>query len=936
MKKKIESKPEEKFIRIQGAKLHNLKDISVSIPRNKLTVITGVSGSGKSSLAFDTLYAEGQRRFVQSLSSYARQFLERMNKPDVESITGLPPAIAIEQRPPSKNPRSTVGTSTEVYDYFRLLFGRVGTTICRNCGKPVQKDSPGSIVRKILEWNEEDKLYIMFPLPPQTRNLQEELNKLTELGFFRVLLKDSYEILDLQHNKFPENVIAEDILVLADRLIIRKDKETVTRMTDSVESALTNGMGHIVIRNLGREQNIKFSSLYECADCDILYYEPEPRLFSFNNPYGACPNCQGFGRTIGIDEDLIFPDKTKSINKGAIHPFRTQGYTSFLLDLIHIAPKYKIPLDDPIHAFTEEQMKIIWDGAGDYIGINGFFAMLEEKNYKIQNRVMIARYRGYSKCRACGGSRLRTSARQVFIGEKSIPEIVKLPLNKLLDYIKSLKLTDYQLAVSSEVLREIKWRLQLLVDIGLEYLTLERLSHTLSGGEAQRINLSSALGSSLVGTLYVLDEPSIGMHPRDTDRLIKILFKLRNIGNTIVVVEHDTDIMRQADYLIDLGPNAGEFGGELVYAGDFQGIYNNKTSLTGQYLSGARKIDFPETRLKPKEKITIINPRQHNLKMDKVEIPLGCMTVITGVSGSGKSTLVHDILYSGLTNSQGNVNGYSGSYEAIVNGQLIESVELVDQSPIGKSSRSTPATYTKVFDLIRELFSQTQAARQFGWKAGHFSFNVAGGRCEVCEGEGIVTVDMQFLPDVQLECEACKGTRYKKEVRNILYKGKSIVDVLNMTIDESAKFFEHINKITKKFQILQDVGLGYLKLGQPSTMLSGGEAQRIKLASHLDNQKLENTMFIFDEPTTGLHLDDISKLLGCFKRLVEKGNTVVVIEHNLYVINSADWIIDLGPEAGESGGEIVATGTPEQVLKAKGSHTAEALKKFYLEMGISL
>lgn len=925
------SKRPEKLRRIsvKGARLHNLKDVDVEIPHNKITIITGVSGSGKSTLAFNTIYAEGQRRFVESLSSYARQFLERMSKPDVDSITGVPPAIAIEQKPPSRNPRSTVGTSAEVYDYLRLLYGRIGTTICRKCGEVVSKDSPSSVVEKLLELEERTKLYILFPLPENTSNIKEEIDKLRVKGFFRIVISGSDKIIDLESQKIPAKAKLENILVLADRIALKKDEDSISRMTDSLETAFKAGKGRIVVRNLNEKTEHKYSNHFECPDCDILYYEPEPRLFSFNNPYGACPSCQGFGRTIGIDDDLVFPDKSLSLIKNAIHPFKGQSYSKHLRALIKISGKAGVAIDEPVQSLPKEQLDIIWNGYGSYIGINKFFSKLEEKNYKVQNRVMISRYRGYTKCRACGGSRIRTSARQVFINGKNIPELIKMPLDKLLDFFRNIKLSDFQQEMAGQVVREIVWRLSLLVEIGLEYLSLDRLTHTLSGGEAQRINLSTALGSSLVGTLYVLDEPSIGMHPRDTQRLLNILYKLRNLGNTIIVVEHDPDIISNADNIIDMGPKAGELGGELVYSGSLEDIYDADKSITGLYLSGKKKIDLTKARLKGNGKEIILkNPRENNLKIDEVRFPLGCMTVVTGVSGSGKSTLIHNVLYASLKKLRGGYDGKAGYYDELKGYEFIDNVQLVDQSPIGKSSRSTPATYTKAFDAIRELYASTQAARQLGCKPGYFSFNVPGGRCEVCEGEGSVTVDMQFLPDVHLECEACKGTRYRKEARNILWNGKSIVDVLNMTINEALVFFEEKPRITKKLQILQDVGLGYLRLGQPSTMLSGGESQRVKLANHLDS-KIPETFFIFDEPTTGLHLDDISKLLDCFRRLVERGHTVLIIEHNMHIIASADWIIDLGPEAGEEGGEVVATGAPKDIAKVENSYTGKALKEFF-------
>lgn len=920
----------DRFISVRGAKVQNLKNVSVDIPRNRFTVVSGVSGSGKSSLAFDTVYAEGQRRFVESLSSYARQFLERMDKPDVELIAGLPPAIAIKQLAPSRNPRSTVGTSTEIYDYLRLLFARIGTTICRSCGKIVKKDSPDSIVKDLDAFNEGDKLFVLFRLNPAVKSIKEEISRLKAHGFFRIILNNSTDIIDIEQEKMPIGLSHEDFFILVDRLVFHKDKESLTRLTDSIESAFGAGAGRLTVKNLSSNTELNFSNSYECADCEILYEEPEPRLFSFNNPQGACPHCQGFGRTIGIDEDLVIPDKSMSLGKGAIHPFRSQGFAQHQRALLKIAQKIKMPVQIPYIQIPEEFKKIIWEGKEDYIGINGFFAMLEEKNYKVHYRILQSKYRGFTKCKACGGSRLRTSARQVFIDGKNIPDLVNMPLEDIHQYMMNLNINEYQHAVADALIKEIRNRLGMLVDIGLGYLTLSRMAHTLSGGEAQRINLATALGSALVGTLYVLDEPSIGLHPRDTNRLINILIKLRNLGNTILVVEHDPDIIRKADMIIDMGPMAGNFGGELVYSGKVEDLHTAKRSLTALYLTGQKQIELPAKRRKTNgNKITIFDASENNLKIDKVDFPLNCLTVVTGVSGSGKSTLVHNILYAGLKKASGNSMVETGKYSHIQGAQYLDFIEMVDQSSIGKSSRSTPATYTKVFDSIRELYSQTQAARQLGWKPGHFSFNVAGGRCEVCEGEGNVTVEMQFLPDVHLTCEACKGTRYKKEAIGITIKDKSIVDVLNMSVDEALEFFEGYTKITKKLALMKEVGLGYLKLGQPSSMLSGGESQRVKLASHLESSSSGNTLFIFDEPTTGLHLDDISKLLSAIQRLVDSGNSVIIIEHNLHIISAADWIIDLGPEAGENGGTIVVEGAPDKVIKSKNSLTGKALKEFF-------
>jgi excinuclease ABC subunit A len=922
----------KKCICVNHARLHNLKDIDVEIPHNSITVITGVSGSGKSTIAFDTIYAEGQRRFVESLSSYARQFLERMAKPDVDSIVGLPPAVAIEQQPFSKNPRSTVGTTTEVYDFIRLLYGRIGKTICYGCHQEVHKDSPESAVKEMMKWNEKDKLYILFPISAQARFIGEELDRFRKLGFFRAVIDDTDELYDFQDNELPKMVDRETTFILADRMVLRKDKETLTRLTDSIETAFHAGDGKIIVRNITQKEQMRFSTVFECADCGIVYVEPEPRLFSFNNPFGACPHCSGFGRTVGIDEELVIPNRTKSLKQNAIHPFRGEGFSKHNREMLREAVKKGIDTDKPLEEFTEDEWNFLWEGAGEFFGINGFFQMLEEKSYKLHYRVMTSRYRGYTTCKACNGSRLRTSARQTFVGGKNIPELIKIPLSDVLAFFKNIKLSEHDKKIAGQLVSEIVWRTELLVEIGLEYLTLDRLSHTLSGGESQRINLTTALGSSLVGTLYVMDEPSIGMHPRDTQRLLNILFKLKKLGNTIIVVEHDPDIIKKADKVIDLGPKAGSFGGEVVFQGNLDELYNSEKSLTGLYLSGKKNIDISARKTPPlKRYLEIEKPRKHNLKMNSVRFPLNCMIVVTGVSGSGKSTLIHDVLFRELKRFEGDYRTAAESMNTIKGAENIDFIEMVDQSPIGKSSRSTPATYTKAFDAIRELFASSQQARQMGFKPGYFSFNVPGGRCDVCEGEGAVTVDMQFLPDVHLECESCKGTRYKREAREITYKDKSIVDVLNMTIDEAMEFFEGNKKITNKLKILQDVGLGYLTLGQPSNMLSGGEAQRIKLASHLDSSNRNKGLFIFDEPTTGLHLDDISRLLTCFRQLVQSGHSVIIIEHNIHIIASADWIIDLGPEAGEAGGKVVAEGSPESIMKEKTSYTGKALKDFYEE-----
>lgn len=924
---------EKKYISIRGARLHNLKNIDIDIPRNTFSVVTGVSGSGKSTLAFSTVYAEGQRRFVESLSSYARQFMERMAKPDADSISGIPPAVAIEQNKLSKNPRSIVGTTTEIYDHLRVLYARIGVSICHKCGKEIKKDTPESVEANIRErWNEGDKLMIFYPMAPGISNIDEELKTLREVGLFRIALRDDYSIIDIDSDTLPKDITSDRILVLIDRVILKSDKETTSRITESIEQAFTFGDRKAVIYNMSKDETGQFSNIYECADCDVVYEEPEPRLFSFNNPHGACPHCQGFGRSTGIDEDLVFPDRSKSISNDAIHPFRGDSFSKYKRQLMRIASFLNVDVNKPVAEFTEHEWKAVWEGGPGYFGLNGFFEMLENDKQKMQYRIVLSRYRGFTTCKACGGSRLRTSARQVFVGDKNIPALIKMPLDELLHHFQNLELSDYRREVAHKLIDEITTRLSLLVEIGLEYLTLDRLSQTLSGGEAQRIKLATSLGSQLVGTLYVLDEPSIGLHPSDTARLVNILYKLRRLGNTVLVVEHDHDIIKSAENIIDIGPAAGVHGGELNYHGNYEDFLKNDISLTAHYLSGRKRIELPRPKRKVKKTaVRIVKPRRNNLRMDEVTIPTRCTTVVTGVSGSGKSTLIHDILYAGMKKVRGGYMGTVGHYEKMEGTEDIEYIELVDQSPIGKSSRSTPATYTKLFDPIRDLFASTQEALQMGWKAGYFSFNVPGGRCEVCEGEGYIKVDMQFLPDVTLECEACKGTRYKKEVRELLYKGKSIVDVLDMTMDEAYDFFYEEEKIRKKLEVLKDVGLGYLKLGQPSTQLSGGEAQRIKLAGYLESKHDSHTMFIFDEPTTGLHTDDISKLSGCFRKLTDAGHSVVIIEHNMHVIASADYVIDLGPGPGARGGLVVGEGTPRQLAKNENSLTGKALIDFFEE-----
>ena len=924
----------KRVIAIRGARVNNLKNIDVDIPRNALTVITGLSGSGKSSLAFDTLYAEGQRRFVESLSAYARQFLDRMNKPDVDSISGLPPAVAIEQQAFAKNPRSTVGTTTEIYDHLRLLYGRIGIVIDKDSGEIVKKDNPQSVAAEILSCPEGSRLYIMYELPSEHAIVEIVREGLSAKGFTRVVIGASTELIEVANlTELPAD--ETPVYVLVDRIVVNSDSETITRITDSVEQAFDNGSGRVLVRNLGDGRDMHFSSLFESNRTKTLYIEPEPRLFSFNSPFGACPTCQGFGRSVGVDLNLVIPDKSLSLRRGALHPFRGETFGAHLKVLISEAPLEDIPLDVPFHALTAEQIAVVFAGFGKYIGVDGFFRMLEDKSYKTHFRVMLSRYRGYTTCVKCQGSRIRTAARQAFVHGKNIPHIVSLTLRDARDHFDTLILTPHEEKIVGQILIEIRRRLHLLCEIGLDYLSLDRLSHTLSGGESQRINLATSLGSALVGTLYVLDEPSIGLHPRDTDRLLSILRKLRGLGNTVVIVEHDLDVIRTADHVIDIGPQAGELGGEVVYSGTLAGLIESGTSLTADYLTERKRVSVKTSyREGTGSSLIIRKPIHHNLIGDDVTVPLGTMTVVTGVSGSGKSSLVHDVIYAGIQRMLGGYSGEIGHYERMEGLEHITGIEMIDQAPIGRSSRSTPATYTKMFDNIRDVYASTQVAKQLGWKPGHFSYNVAGGRCDVCEGAGTVTIEMQFLPDIELPCEVCNGTRYKRDAQHILYKGRSIIDVLGMTVEEAIVHFEAYPRIVQKLTILRDVGLGYIRLGQPSTHLSGGEAQRIKLASHLDTQNGGSMLFVFDEPTTGLHVHDVSALMAAFDSLVNRGHTLIVIEHNVHVMAAADWIIDLGPEGGDRGGRVVATGTPQSVASNNESHTGRALAEFYADSGM--
>ncbi|MFH1194181.1 MAG: excinuclease ABC subunit UvrA [bacterium] len=918
------SEKNDKII-IKGAREHNLKNIDLEIPRNELIVFTGVSGSGKSSLVFDTIYAEGQRRYVESLSSYARQFLERINKPDVDFIYGICPAVAIEQKTSTRNPRSTVGTTTEIYDYLRLLFSRTGKTYCFNCGKVVKKDSVSTVSDWLESNNGGERFYLGFPIHAhEGRTVKDEIALLKRKGFFRIYFKN--ELIDLNETDInPKS--KKDITVIIDRFKIAKGKVRET-LADSIETAFKEGEGRLRVINADTSVTSDFNQFYEC--CDIRYEEPEPRFFSFNNPFGACPVCQGFGKTMDYDINLIVPNPELSIADGAIAPWRSVKYVKYLRDLVRVAQRKSIPLNIPFKELSDEQFNLIKKGFEGFAGIDGFFKHLEDKNYKMHIRILLSRYRAYTTCSACKGSRLRREALQVKINDVSIHDIVKMSIEKSREFFNNITLSDYEMQVGGQILKEIKKRLSFLNDVGLGYLTLDRLSSTLSGGESQRINLATSLGSALIGTLYVLDEPSIGLHPRDNLKLIGLLKSLRDIGNTVLVVEHDAEMMMEADKIVDMGPRAGLLGGSIVAYGSYNEIIKHKDSLTGKYLSGKMGIPVPsKRRTEATPVIKITGASENNLKNVDVEIPLKKFVVVTGVSGSGKSTLVHDVVYGGIVKLMGGNPPKIGKFQTIEGVKGIDEIEIVDQSPIGRSPRSNPVSYVKAYEHIRELFASTAQARARGYKPGYFSFNVPGGRCETCQGDGFVKIEMQFLADLYLECEDCKGSRFKKEVREITYRGKNIVDVLNMNVDTALEFFSQYRKISSLLRVLSDVGLGYMKLGQPSTTLSGGEAQRVKLALHLSAQKEnKHTLFIFDEPTTGLHFDDIKKLLNCFNLLLDNGNSILIIEHNLDIIKCADYVIDLGPEAGDKGGELVVAGTPEEVAANPNSHTGRYLKKY--------
>jgi excinuclease ABC subunit A len=998
---------------VRGARVHNLKNVDFEVPHNTLTVVTGVSGSGKSSLAFDTIYAEGQRRYVESLSAYARQFLERIEKPDADTIDGIAPAVAIRQKNTTRNPRSTVGTATEIYDYLRLLFARVGRTYCSNCGREVKKDTVDEVADAILALPPETRLQVLFPLnssllnnsplnhvplnsvrlnnvPPDdagaapvsgakrrgrggvsaasrpasgkqdssaalSPQLKTRLFDLRKAGFNRI-----YQSGRVFEFSTPESLLDVDfsqpVFLLVDRLAV--SAEARSRIVDAIETAYRE-CGEVIFEIPPQDdqpaRRLRYAQRFECKNCSLRFEEPEPRLFSFNNPYGACPRCQGFGNTIDFDLDLVIPDKRKTLAEGAIEPWTKPKYRPLFADLKRFAKQGGIPLDVPWAELDPEHQQLVIDGEGRFLGVRGFFNHLERKKYKLHVRVFLSRYRGYSLCSACNGSRLRLEARQVKVGGRNICEVCSMTVEDAARFFDQLELSAEEAEIADKLLQEIRERLRFLNDVGLEYLTLDRLSSTLSGGEAQRIQLATSLGSRLVGTLYVLDEPSIGLHPRDTHRLIKILHDLRNLGNTILVVEHDPDIMRASDRILDLGPGAGENGGKLVASGTYDEIRRNPNSLTGRYLSEDLRIQLPAARRKPgAQQIKIRGARANNLKGLDINIPLGMLVAITGVSGSGKSTLLHQVLYRALAHAKkqsGNGNtSPTGSWESLEGDQFIDEVVLVDQSPIGRTPRSNPVTYIKAFDAIRDLFASLPESKKRGLTAGHFSFNIPGGRCEVCQGDGTVTVEMQFLADVELICEECKGTRYKPQVLDVRYRGKNIHEVLNLTVKEALRFFAEAPKVTEKLRSLEDVGLGYLRLGQSATTLSGGEAQRMKLAAHLhpaareigrssasrdEGHRRRRLLYIFDEPTTGLHFDDVSKLLAAFRRLIEAGGSILVIEHNLEVIKTADWVIDLGPEGGARGGKVVGAGPPEAIARVSGSYTGKYLARILNGNGTS-
>ena len=917
--------PKENII-IKGARLHNLKNINVIIPRNKLVVLTGLSGSGKSSLAFDTLYAEGQRRYVESLSSYARQFLGRLNKPQVDSIKGIAPAIAIEQKVNSTNPRSTVGTSTEIYDYLKLLFARIGKTYSPVSGNEVKKDTVSDVVAYVKSFAEGSKMLLLAPVHVEkSRTPEEKLKVLLQQGYSRI--KFGGEVLRIDETDLSK-ITEKDLFLVVDRIITKDEEDFYNRLADAIQTAFFEGKGELFIEDLKEKKVRQFSNKFELDG--MVFLEPNVHLFSFNNPYGACPKCEGYGDVIGIDEDLVIPNTGLSVYENAIFPWRGESMSWYRDQLVNNSHKFNFPIHKPYFELTQEQKDLVWNGNKYFEGLNQFFAFLESKAYKIQNRVMLSRYRGKTRCSVCKGKRLRPEANYVKVGGATITELVELPINKVSAFFEKLELNESDAAIAKRLLTEIRNRLSFLSKVGLNYLTLNRKSNTLSGGESQRINLATSLGSSLVGSMYILDEPSIGLHPRDTLKLIEVLKSLRDLGNTVIVVEHDEDIMKAADEIIDIGPEAGTHGGEVVATGTFEDILVSD-SLTGKYLSNTLEIKVPEKRRTSKYYVDVIGARENNLKNIDVRFPLGVFTAVTGVSGSGKSTLIKRILYPAMCKEIGGYGEKAGQFTKI-EGKFsnVGSVEFVDQNPIGRSSRSNPVTYIKAYDDIRNLFSNQKLSDIRGYKPKHFSFNVEGGRCETCKGEGEVTIEMQFMADVHLVCETCNGKRFKKEILEVNFAGKNIDEILNLTIDDAVAFFAENgeDKITSKLKPLQDVGLGYVQLGQSSSTLSGGEAQRIKLASFLvkGNTK-EKALFIFDEPTTGLHFHDIQKLLKSFNALIAKGHSVIVIEHNMDLVKCADYVIDLGLEGGETGGRLIATGTPEEVAGNPESYTAPFLKE---------
>ena len=926
---------ENKKISIKGARVNNLKNIDLELPLGKFIVMTGVSGSGKSSLAFDTLYAEGQRRYVESLSSYARQFLGRMSKPECDYIKGLPPAIAIEQKVNTRNPRSTVGTATEIYDYLRMLFARIGHTYSPVSGTEVRKHTIEDIVRTALSYPEGTRMAVLADINvPVGRTFAQQLDIYLKEGYTR-LEKDGefLDITDLLEQA--DKLHPDDYKLLIDRLSVSSDKDEISRFTDSLETAWFEGGHKAVIKLWGKDGVHQHSFSRQFMADGMEFREPSDLMFNFNNPYGACPTCEGFGKVMGISEDLVIPDKTLSVYQNCVRCWSGDKMSEWKKQFIHLAPRYNFPVHVPYKDLTDAQKDFLWHGNSMWEGIDGFFRWLDKNQDRIQYRVLKARYRGKTTCPDCNGSRLRPDAEYVKIGGKSITELVRMPVSDLKPWFDALTLSETDQAVGKRLLVEIKQRLQFLLDVGLGYLTLDRLSNSLSGGESQRINLAASLGSSLVGSLYILDEPSIGLHSRDTHKLIQVLRNLQQIGNTVIVVEHDEDIMLAADEIVDIGPDAGRLGGKVIFQGDLKKSLKNKNksgSYTIDFLQGNRTIPVPDHRRQWKKNVKVEGASENNLKDIDVTFPLNVMTVVTGVSGSGKSTLVHEILYKGVLRALGEAGDSPGTHRAIT-GDIrdVTGIEFVDQNPIGTSSRSNPATYLKAYDEIRKLFSEQQLAKQMGYTPAYFSFNTDGGRCEECQGEGTITIPMQFMADIKVECDCCHGKRFKQEVLDVEYRGKNIHDVLDMTVNQAIEFFSEVNgtdekRIVKRLKPLQDVGLGYIKLGQSSSTLSGGENQRVKLAWFIAQEKQQGTIFIFDEPTTGLHFNDISALMKSLNRLVDKGNTVIIIEHNMDVVKCADWVIDIGPEGGEAGGNVMATGTPEQIAECKESYTGQYLK----------